>query len=93
MVVPVIPKNTVEAVRYKTCFMLFAFGLMAKLANFYLLRNKACLIFEVNCLILHDTCQYGCKGYGFVVLRMRVSSEKPFDLPMLHYSEQVGSLR
>lgn len=48
MVVPVIPKNTVEAVRYKTCFMLFAFGLMAKLANFYLLRNKACLIFEVN---------------------------------------------
>lgn len=56
MVVPVIPKNTVEAVRYKTCFMLFAFGLMAKLANFYLLRNKACLIFEVNCLILHDTC-------------------------------------
>lgn len=34
MVVPVIPKNTVEAVRYKTCFMLFAFGLMAKLANF-----------------------------------------------------------
>lgn len=52
----IIPKNTVEAVRYKTCFMLFAFGLMAKLANFYLLRNKACLIFEVNCLILHDTC-------------------------------------
>lgn len=58
MVVPVIPKNTVEAVRYKTCFMLFAFGLMAKLANFYLLRNKACLIFEVNCLIcmIHVSC-------------------------------------
>ena len=39
MVVPVIPKNTVEAVRYKTCFMLFAFGLMAKLANFYLFKG------------------------------------------------------
>jgi len=24
--------------------------------------------------------RYGCKGYGFVVLRMRVSSEKPFYL-------------
>lgn len=56
MVVTIILKNTVKAVRYNTCFMLFAFGFMAKLANFYLLRNKACLIFEVNCLILHDTC-------------------------------------
>lgn len=56
MVVTIILKNTVKAVRYNTCFMLFAFGFMVKLANFYLLRNKACLIFEVNCLILHDTC-------------------------------------
>ena len=54
--VTIILKITVKAVRYNTCFMLFAFGFMVKLANFYLLRNKACLIFEVNCLILHDTC-------------------------------------
>ena len=60
MVVPVIPKNTVEAVRYKTCFMLFAFGLMAKLANFYLLRNKACLIFEVKCLMYRKECCLSC---------------------------------
>lgn len=34
MVVTIILKNTVKAVRYNTCFMLFAFGFMVKLANF-----------------------------------------------------------
>ena len=39
MVVTIILKNTVKAVRYNTCFMLFSFCFMVKLANFYLLRN------------------------------------------------------
>lgn len=71
MVVTIILKNTGKVVRYKTCFILFAFGFMAKLANFHLLRNKACLIFEVNRLILHDTClmyRKGCCLLRFLVV-------------------------
>ena len=51
VVVTIILKNTVKAVRYNTCFMLFAFGFMVKLANFYLLRNKACLIYRKECCL------------------------------------------
>ena len=51
MVVTIILKNTVKAVRYNTCFMLFAFGFMVKLANFYLLRNNTCLIYRKECCL------------------------------------------
>ena len=60
MVVTIILKNTVKTVRYNTCFMLFAFGFMVKLANFYLLRNKACLILHDTCLIYRKECCLSC---------------------------------